>query len=88
MSERDDATPLDILDRYQLVKTAIEMIDDGIEYLTEEALAGGAEMTDEMVSSMEDMRADSYVSMLWTMVNDADEAKIIVRLLQQESEKF
>lgn len=84
---RDDATPLSLLDRLELVKTAIGMIDEGVDYLREEALEEGALETDEMLATMEDMRSDSYISMLHTMVCDEDEARQIVRLLMMEGRR-
>lgn len=86
MTHRADATPLPLLDRFELVKTAIGMIDEGIDVLTADILAEDTELSDEeLEDNMEIMRADSYISMFSTMVNSEDEAKQIVKLLRLET---
>jgi hypothetical protein len=85
MITRDDATPLPILDRFELVKTAIGMIDEGMEVLIEDTLSDDNDLSyADVRREMEHMRADSYISMFGTMVNSEDEAKMIVRLLRME----
>ena len=83
MTTRADATPLSIFDRYELVKTAIDMIDEAMESLVEEVTeSDDTTSPKELHDEMEMMRSDAYVSMLSTMVNNQDEAKQIVRMLK------
>lgn len=84
--DRDDATPLPLLDRYELLKTAIGMIDEGIDVLIEETLDSDPDLDlPALYDGMDDMRADAYVRMFSTFVNDGDEAKQLVRLLRMET---
>jgi len=85
VTERHDAEPLPILDRYELVKTAIGMIDDGIDVLVSEALEDGLEATPEFLEGMEDMRADAYIAMLYSMVNSHTEGVEMLALLKADS---
>ena len=85
VTERIDAEPLPLLDRYELVKTAIDMIDDGIDVLTADALEDGLEITPEFLEGMEDMRADAYIAMLHSMVNNHRETVEMLALLRADS---
>lgn len=87
MITRDDATPLSIGDRFYLVEAAIGMIDEGIDDLHDEAVDEGIDPDDEnLLDSLDDLRIASYTSLLYTMVNDTDEAKTLIMLMNQESE--
>lgn len=84
--ERDNTTPLPLLDRFELLKTAIGMIDEGIDVLIEEALDEADDLDlVEIYEGMDDMRADAYIRMFSTFVNDKDEAAQLMKLLRMET---
>lgn len=84
--EREDATPLSILDRFELVKTAILMIDEGIDYYAAAILSEHPD-TDMMAlrHDMMQLRSESYINMLHTFANNQDEAKQLIHLLRLEN---
>jgi len=84
--EREDATHLPLLDRYELVKTAIMMIDEGVNYHTAAIIHENPDIDlDELRRDMNRLRADSYINMLYTLVCDEDEAKQITRMLHLDN---
>ena len=86
MTTRDDTTALPLLDRFELLKTAIAMIDEGVDFLIEDALESEPDLDMvEMLDNADDMRADAYISMFSTFVNDQDEARQLVKLLRLET---
>jgi len=89
MTTRADATPLSIGDRFYLMEAAVGMIEEGIDNLHEEAIEDGIEPHDEeLLDRLDDLRMASYASLLNTMVNDADEAKVLMLMMRQASEEL
>ena len=84
--ERPDAQELSLLDRLELVKTAIIMIDEGVDsfYLDMADELGQEELTDEQFEAVEEMRTDAYGSLLRTMSTSKQDAKELVGLLALE----
>lgn len=84
--ERPDAQELSLLDRFELVKTAILMIDEGVDsfYLDMADELGQEELTDEQFAAVEEMRTDAYGSLLRTMSTSKQDAKELVGLLALE----
>ena len=84
--ERPDAQELSLLDRLELVKTAIIMIDEGVDsfYLDMAHELGQEELTDEQFEAVEEMRTDAYGSLLRTMSTSKQDAKELVGLLALE----
>jgi hypothetical protein len=86
MTTRSDATPLSIGDRYYLMESAVNMIEEGLESIHTEALQVGVEPDDlHLIESLEEMRLVAYASLLQTMANDTIEAKELVLLMRQNS---
>jgi len=89
MTTRADATPLSIGDRFYLMEAAVGMIEEGIDNLHEEAIEDGIEPHDEeLLDRLDDLRMASYASLLNTMVNDADEAKVLMLMMRQASDEL
>lgn len=89
MTTRADATPLSIGDRFYLMEAAVGMIEEGIDNLHEEAIEDGIEPHDEeLLDRLDDLRMASYASLLNTMVNDADEAKVLMMMMRQASDEL
>jgi|TARA_B100001094_G_scaffold269214_1_gene273290 hypothetical protein len=84
--ERPDTEELPLLDRFELVKTAIVMIDEGVDsfYLDMAHELGQDELTDEQFETVEEMRTDAYGSLLRTMTTSKQDAKELVGLLALE----
>lgn len=84
--ERPDTEELSLLDRFELVKTAIIMIDEGIDsfYLDMANELGQDELTDEQFETVEEMRTDAYGSLLRTMTTGKQDAKELIGLLALE----
>jgi hypothetical protein len=86
MVTRPDATPLSIGDRFYLMEAAINMIDEGIAILHEEAVEEGIDPDNEnLLDSLDDLRMTSYSSLLHTMANDKEEAKALITMMRQEN---
>jgi hypothetical protein len=86
MVTRPDATPLSIGDRFYLMEAAINMIDEGIAILHEEAVEEGIDPDNEnLLDSLDDLRMTSYSSLLHTMTNDKEEAKALITMMRQEN---
>ena len=86
MITRADATPLSLGDRFYLIQEAINMIEEGINALHDEAVDEGIDPDDhELWDSLDELRTTSYASLLATMVNDADEAKAMITLMKQKT---
>ena len=89
MTTRADATPLSIGDRFYLMEAAVGMIEEGIDNLHEEAIEDGIEPHDEeLLDRLDDLRMASYASLLNTMANDADEAKVLMLMMRQASDEL
>ena len=84
--ERPDTEELSLLDRFELVKTAIIMIDEGVDsfYLDMANELGQDELTDEQFEVVEEMRTDAYGSLLRTMTTGKQDAKELIGLLALE----
>ena len=86
MTSRADATPLSLGDRFYLVLEAVNMIEEGLKALHDEAVDDGIEPDDhELLDSLDELRTTSYASLLATMVNNKEEANAMVVLMKQES---
>jgi len=86
MASRADATPLSLGDRFYLVLEAVNMIEEGLKALHDEAVDDGIKPDDYgLLDSLDELRTTSYASLLATMVNDREEANAIVALMKQES---
>ncbi len=86
MITRDDATPLPIGERFYLLEAAMRMIEEGIDLLHEEAVEEGVEPdNDHLLESLDDLRMTSYASLLTTMVNDTDDAQVLIALMKQHT---
>jgi hypothetical protein len=89
MTSRADATPLYLGDRFYLVLEALNMIEEGIAALHDEAVDDGIDPDDEhMLESLNELRTTSYASLLHTMVNDSGEAKAMVAFLKNHNEEL
>jgi hypothetical protein len=67
--------------------SAIDMIEEGITAILDEAVEDGCDPDDEdLMDSLQDLRASSYASMLSTMTNSNDEAKMLVKLVRISSD--
>lgn len=87
MTTRDDATYLSLSERAYLTMSAIDMIEEGITAILDEAVEDGCDPDDEdLMDSLEDLRASSYASLLSTMTNSNDEAKMLVKLVRISSD--
>jgi len=65
------------------------MIEEGIDNLHEEAIEDGIEPHDEeLLDRLDDLRMASYASLLNTMANDADEAKVLMLMMRQASDEL
>lgn len=86
MTTRSDATPLSIGDRYYLVESAVNMIEEGLELLHEEAVEEGTDPDDfHLLDALERLRTTSYAELLQKMVNDKEDARALITMMKQNT---
>tara|TARA_R110000765_G_scaffold180274_4_gene286152 strand:+ start:2476 stop:2751 length:276 start_codon:yes stop_codon:yes gene_type:complete len=86
MATRSDATPLSIQDRYYLVESAVNMIEEGIDLLYEEAVEDGVDPDDfNFIDSLESLRCMSYADILQRMISNKHDAKALITLMKQNT---
>lgn len=89
MTTRDNCTYLPLSDRVWLLKTAVEMVEEGLSHLYHDAIEAGVDPDDDNLhETLNAMRADSYGGLLQTMtLNDKGDAKALVRLMRLDQEQ-
>ena len=86
MATRSDATPLSIQDRYYLVESAVNMIEEGIDLLYEEAVEDGVDPDDfNFIDSLESLRSMSYADILQRMISNNEDAKALITMMKQNT---
>jgi|TARA_R110000803_G_scaffold37598_4_gene81018 hypothetical protein len=86
MVTRSDATPLSIQDRYYLVESAVNMVEEGIDLLYEEAVEDGVDPDDfNFIDSLESLRSVSYADILQRMISNNEDAKALITLMKQNT---
>ena len=86
MVTRSDATPLSIQDRYYLVESAVNMVEEGIDLLYEEAVEDGVDPDDfNFIDSLENLRSMSYADVLQRMISNNEDAKALITLMKQNT---
>tara|TARA_R110000796_G_scaffold72071_8_gene163340 strand:+ start:940 stop:1215 length:276 start_codon:yes stop_codon:yes gene_type:complete len=86
MVARSDATPLSIQDRYYLVESAVNMVEEGIDLLYEEAVEDGVDPDDfNFIDSLESLRSVSYADILQRMISNNEDAKALITLMKQNT---
>ena len=78
---RPDAEFLTLYDRLELVKTAIGMVDEGVEHFTQEVVEEVGELDIDQLEAMEEMRTDAYASLLLTMSLGKEDAIELTKLM-------
>ena len=86
MVTRSDATPLSIQDRYYLVESAVNMVEEGIDLLYEEAVEDGVDPDDfNFIDSLESLRSVSYADILQRMISNNEDAKALITMMKQNT---
>lgn len=86
MTTRSDATPLPVEDRSYLIESALNMIEEGLGSIYNEALDEGVHPDDHhLLESLEEMRLVSYASLLQTMVTDRRDAEAVIKLMRERN---
>ena len=83
---RPDSEFLPVHDRLELVKTAILMIDEGVEHFTQEMKEEVADFGIEHLETIEEMRTDAYASLLLTMSTGKQDAIELTKLMALDME--
>ena len=84
MATRSDATPLSIQDRYYLMESSVNMIEEGLDQLYEEAVEDGVDPDDfNLIDSLESLRCMTYAETLQRMVNNKEDAKDLITMMKQ-----
>lgn len=80
---RPDCLYLPIGERFYLTLSAIEMVEEGLSAIYDEAIEDGVEPDDmELHESLADLRTSSYASLLQTMTNSNSERSDLVKLMK------
>ena len=86
MATRSDATPLSIQDRYYLMESSVNMIEEGLNQLYEEAVEDGVDPDDfNLIDSLESLRCMTYAETLQRMVNNKEDAKALITMMKQNT---
>lgn len=89
---RPDAEFLPLYDRLELVKTAIGMVDEGVEHFTQEMVTEVDDFGVDHLETIEEMRTDAYASLLLTMSLGKEDAIELTKLMaldmMEDDEEF
>ncbi len=78
---RPDSEFLPVHDRLELVKTAILMVDEGVDHFAQEMQEEVNDFGIEHLEAIEEMRTDAYASLLLTMSLGKEDAIELTKLM-------
>jgi len=87
MTTRPDATYINLADRAILLQTAVDMIDEGLDMLYEEALEAGTDPdSEELHEMLHATKAEAYAGALHSLQTSTTDSKHLVRILRLDQE--